>query len=144
MIWTQITSKCRQSAFWLALIAGLVCLSLVHSDAQPEQTVEVTIRNSSFIANQAPLQLMVPTRITIRNEDQIRHNFSSRVLERGPTRVEHDGVTSYGRGIEGVFLDSNKEVNIRFTIETPGRYEFRCSIHPGMKGEILLLSVSAV
>ena len=43
-------------------------------------SVEVTTRNSSFIANQTPLQLMVPTRITIRNEDPIRHNFSSRVL----------------------------------------------------------------
>ncbi len=80
MVWTQITSKCRRSVFRLALIAGLVCLSLGHSDAQPEQSVEVTTRNSSFIANQTPLQLMVPTRITIRNEDPIRHNFSSRVL----------------------------------------------------------------
>jgi plastocyanin len=35
-------------------------------------------------------------------------------------------------------------VAIRFTIENPGRYEFRCSIHPKMRGELLLLNVGAV
>jgi plastocyanin len=30
------------------------------------------------------------------------------------------------------------------TIGRPGRYEFKCSIHQNMKGELLLLNVEAV
>jgi plastocyanin len=60
------------------------------------------------------------------------------------TKVESGGITSYGRGIEGVFLDPKRDVMIRFTLDRPGRYEFRCSIHPTMKGELLLLNVEAV
>jgi plastocyanin len=60
------------------------------------------------------------------------------------TKVESGGVISYGRGIGGVFLDSKRDAMIRFMLERPGRYEFRCSIHPSMKGELLLLNVEAV
>ena len=60
------------------------------------------------------------------------------------TKVESGGIISYGRGIEGVFLDSKRDAVIRFTLDRPGRYEFKCSIHPNMKGELLLLNVEAV
>ncbi len=111
---------------------------------QTEQTVEITIHNYTFVTKQAPLQLNVPTVISIKNEDQVRHDFGSLVFQRTMTRVEHDGVIGYGRGVDGVFLDPGREATIRFTIERPGRYEFRCSIHPDMKGELLLLSAGAV
>jgi hypothetical protein len=60
------------------------------------------------------------------------------------TRVESEGIVSYGRGIGGLFVDGKKAALIRFTMERPGRHEFRCSIHPNMKGELLLLNVEAV
>jgi plastocyanin len=41
-------------------------------------------------------------------------------------------------------VDPKREAVIRFNMERPGRHEFRCSIHPNMKGELLLLSVEAV
>jgi plastocyanin len=43
-----------------------------------------------------------------------------------------------------VFVDSNAGAVIRFTVKRPGRYEFKCSIHPDMKGELLLLNIQAV
>ena len=61
-----------------------------------------------------------------------------------PTKVETDGVSSYGKGIGGVFLDAKRRAVIRFTMDRPGRHEFRCSIHPNMKGELLLMTVEAV
>jgi plastocyanin len=61
-----------------------------------------------------------------------------------PTKVETDGVSSYGKGIGGVFLDPKRRAVIRFTMDRPGRHEFRCSIHPNMKGELLLMTVEAV
>jgi len=111
---------------------------------QGEQVVEVTIKEYTFVTRQVPLQLNVPTVIEIRNEDAVRHDFGSRMFDGALTRVESGGVVSYGRGIGGVFLDPARSASIRFTIERPGRYEFRCSLHTNMKGEILLMSVGAV
>jgi plastocyanin len=60
------------------------------------------------------------------------------------TEVEAGGVLTYGRGIGGVFVDPNDGAAIRFTVKRPGRYEFKCLIHPDMRGELLLLNIQAV
>lgn len=111
---------------------------------QSEQVVDVTIKDFKFVTKQVPLRLGAPTVIVIRNEDGERHDFGSTMFEGIPTVVENGGVLSYGRGINGVMLDAKRETTIRFTMERPGRHEFKCSIHPNMKGELLLLSVEAV
>jgi plastocyanin len=125
----------------LGLLAGA---SLRHANGQAEQRIEITIKDFTFMTRQMPLQLATPTVITIRNEDAVRHDFGSVVFDGTPAQVESGGVISYGRGIGGVFLDPDRTAHIRFTIDRPGRYEFRCSIHPDMKGEILLMNVGAV
>lgn len=139
--------ECSRSTQWLRGAALGSCLSLAvlaPVSAQQEQRIEVTIKDFAFVTRQIPLMLDVPTLITIKNEDAVRHDFGSAVFQRSMTRVESGGVISYGRGVEGVFLDPGRETAIRFTIERPGKYEFKCSIHPNMKGELLLLSVGAV
>lgn len=128
----------------LLTVAGLLTGLFVPTGAQTEQVVEVTIKDSTFLTKQMPLQLNVPTLILVRNEDEIRHDFGSSMFQRTMTRAESGGVIPYGRGIEGVYLDPGKEVSLRFTIERPGRFEFTCSIHPQMKGELLLLTVGTV
>ena len=123
------------------LVAGLFS----HSVAQPEQRIDVVIQDYTFVlAKQIPLRLGVPTAISIRNVDGERHDFGSAMFDGISTKVESGGVISYGRGIGGVFLDSKRDAVIRFTLDRPGRFEFRCSIHPTMKGELLLLNVEAV
>jgi hypothetical protein len=117
---------------------------LTQADALTEQRVEVTIKDFTFVVKQVPLQLNTPILISIRNEDQVRHDFGSSVFQGNPTEVESDGVISYGSGIQGVFLNPTGEAMIRMTIGRPGRYEFKCSIHQNMKGELLLLNVEAV
>lgn len=127
------------------LIAGCLVLGPgSQTDAQTEQRVDVTIRDFTFVATQAPLMLNVPVVITVHNEDGERHDFRSPIFQGISTRVETGGVITYGRGIGGVFVDPNGNAVIRFTAKRPGRYEFRCSIHPKMKGEIFLLNVEAV
>ena len=123
-------------------VAGLWADLPVRS--QSEQTVEVVIKDSTFITKQSVLRLGLPTTITISNEDTRRHDFGSTMFEGIPTKIEKDGVSVYGRGLGGVMLDARREAVIRFTMERPGRHTFRCSIHPEMQGELLLLSAEAV
>ncbi|MBX3303890.1 MAG: cupredoxin domain-containing protein [Nitrospira sp.] len=112
--------------------------------AQSEQVVEVTIKDFRFVTKQNALRLGFPTVIKVRNEDAERHDFSSTMFEGIPTQIEKDGVIVYGRGVGGVFLDSKRDATIRFDMARPGRHVFRCSIHPTMSGELLILSAEAV
>lgn len=126
-------------------LAGCFVLALcTQGGAQAEQRIEVTIEDFTFVTKQVPLRLGVPTVITIKNMDPERHDFGSTMFDGIPTKIESEGVVSYGKGIGGVFLDAKKGATIRFNMERPGRHEFRCSIHPNMKGELLLLNVEAV
>lgn len=111
---------------------------------QSEQVVDVTIKDFKFVTKQPTLRLGMATAIRIHNEDGERHDFGSTMFEGIPTQVEKDGVVVYGRGISGLFLDPKRDAAIRFNLSRPGRHEFRCSIHPNMKGEFLLLNVEAV
>ena len=126
------------------LLGCLLLVGVAQVDAQPEQHVEVSIKDYTFRTTQMPLQLNASTVIRVRNDDGVRHDFGSTIFQNSSTRVENRGVITYGDHIGGVFLDPGQEVTIRFVIERPGRYQFQCSIHPDMKGEILLLSVGAV
>lgn len=126
------------------LAVGIAVSGFLQADAQMEQRVNVTIKDFKFATTQVPLRLGVPIVITIRNDDGERHDFGSSMFEGVPTQVESAGIISYGRGIAGVFIDPKRTTEIRFTMDRPGRHEFRCSIHPTMKGELLLLSVEAV
>jgi cupredoxin-like protein len=127
-------------------MAGCLVVGLfAHAGAQSEQRIDVTIQDYTFVlTKQIPLRLGVATVISIRNVDRERHDFGSSMFNGISTKVESGGTTSYGRGIEGVFLEPKRDAVIRFTLDRPGRYEFRCSIHPTMKGELLLLNVEAV
>lgn len=126
-------------------MAGCLVVGLfAQSAAQPEQRIDVMIKDFTFVTKQFPLRLGVPTVISVRNVDPERHDFGSSMFDGTSTKVESAGVISYGRGIGGVFLDPKRDAVIRFTLDRPGRYEFRCSIHPTMKGELLLLNVEAV
>jgi hypothetical protein len=112
--------------------------------AQSEQVVDVTIKDFRFVTKQGVLHLGLPTVIKVRNDDGERHDFGSTVFEGIPTQIEKDGIIVYGRGVAGVFLDPKRDATIRFDMTRPGRHVFRCSIHPTMSGELLLLSVEAV
>ncbi len=112
--------------------------------SQSEQVVEVTIKDFKFVTKQGVLRLGFPSVIKVTNDDAERHGFGSTMFGGMPTQIEHDGVVVYGRGVDGVLLDPKRNASIRFTISRPDRLEFRCSIHPNMTGELLLLSVEAV
>ncbi len=135
MLGTVLSVACLA---WVSWVYGGILL------AQSEQVVEVTIKDYRFVTKQSTLRLGFPTVIKVRNEDAERHDFSSTMFEGIPTQIEKDGVIVYGRGLGGVFLGPKREATIRFDMTRPGRHAFRCSIHPTMGGELLLLSAEAV
>ena len=132
----------------LGLVFSLPGVMDGHGDAatvaQSEQVVEVTIKDYKFVTKQGPLRLGLPTVIKVRNEDAERHDFGSTMFEGLSVKIEKDGVIVYGRGLSGVFLDPKRDAIVRFDLTRPGRHEFRCSIHPTMSGELLILSTEAV
>ncbi|WP_455378184.1 hypothetical protein [Petrachloros mirabilis] len=131
-----------------AIVIGAIAIAglggAVPVQSQSEQVVEVVIKNFTFVTKQSALRLGLPTVIKILNDDAERHDFGSTMFEGIPTKVEEGGVIVYGRGLGGVMLDPKRNAVIRFNMERPGKYSFRCSIHPNMKGELLLLSAEAV
>jgi hypothetical protein len=113
--------------------------------AQDEErgTIEVVIRNSTFVYQARILRVDEQAVIVVRNADTIQHGFTSAAIAEFDARVETDGVVTYGKGIKGLYLDSGQEVRIRFTPTRPVKMSFRCDLHPAMTGEIVFLSVSA-
>jgi plastocyanin len=110
--------------------------------AAQEQRVELIIRDSAFLLSQpAPMRLGLPTVIILRNQDIIRHGFTSPMLIGLVVHGEGEGVVSYGKGVEGFYVDPGKTLIIRFTTERPGSFSFRCDLHTQMKGELFLLEV---
>ena len=129
----------------MVAVTGLIVLfGSTPVESESEQVVEVVIKDFTFMTKQGALRLGLPTLIKVRNEDSERHDFGSTMFEGIATKIEKDGVIVYGRGLGGVMLDPKRDSSIRFNMERPGRYKFQCSIHPSMKGELLLLSVEAV
>ena len=114
------------------------------SNAQFLQEVQVTIEGYTFRTTQTPLQLNTEIMIHIKNMDDVRHDFGSHMFQNTLTHVESKGVVTYGNGLEGVYIDPGQEASIRLILDHPGRFQFQCSIHKDMKGEILLLTVDAV
>lgn len=133
------------------IVIGIVCLpSLfpsVHLSvlaAQESAKVEIVIRNFTFEFQGGALRPNEPGTITLRNQDKVKHGFTSKLLEELDVQVEAAGVTTYGKGIKGVYINPGETVQIHFIPNRPGKFSFRCDIHPNMKGELLLLSVGAV
>jgi len=143
-----MTHEPHRVQWWLlGTVLSVVCVAWIYGGillAQSEQTVDVTIKDYKFVTKQGTLRLGFPTVIKVRNEDGERHDFSSTMFEGIPTQIEKEGVIVYGRGVGGVLLDPKQEATIRFDMTRPGRHVFRCSIHPTMSGELLLLSAEAV
>ncbi len=137
--WGRGLKRIGMATFGLLLMGGALL-----SNAQSQQEVNVTIEGYKFLTSQMPLQLHTDTVIRVKNLDNVRHDFGSQMFLNTLTHVESDGVVTYGKGVEGAYLDPGQEASFRLTLNQSGRFQFECSIHQDMKGEILLLTVDAV
>jgi plastocyanin len=136
--------ECLFRRVWGLFIGFFLLGGMSATSAQPLQEVKVTIEGYTFQTTQMPLQLETETIIYITNKDAVRHDFGSEMFLNTLTHVESKGVVTYGKGVEGVYLEPGQEASIRLMLNHSGRFQFQCSIHKEMKGEILLLTVDAV
>ena len=127
------------------VVGGLMSLRLDRSalaQAPTDQRVEIVIRDSAFeVMRPSPVRPGLPTVIVLRNQDIVRHGFTSQMLVGILVTGEGEGVATYGKGVEGFYVDPGKTLVIRFTNDRPGKYSFRCDLHPNMKGELYALEV---
>ena len=112
--------------------------------AQPGdvQRIEITMQEYAFVLGKpGTVRLGTPTAIILRNQDIVRHGFTAPVFAQLSLSVEGEGVSAYGTGIEGVYVDPGKTLVIYFTPERGGNYSFRCDLHQQMKGELYTLEL---
>ena len=110
----------------------------------PEQRLEIVMRDYDFqVLKPAPIRSGMPTVIIIRNQDIVRHGFYSAMLQGILVQGEGEGVAAYGKGIEGFYVEPGKTLVLRFNNQRPGKYSFRCDLHPNMKGEAYVMDVPA-
>ena len=141
----------RNSASLLTYVLILVVLSVIlglsTSMAQlpADQRVDIVIRDNAFeVMRPAPVRPGLATVIIVRNQDIVRHGFASQMLMGMLVHGEGEGVATYGKGVEGFYIDPGKTLVIRFINDRPGKYTFRCDLHPNMKGELYALEVPTV
>ena len=131
----------------LALVTPLLILDgwLFNLAQAVEVEIELTIRQSQYFKTKwAPPPENSSVVLTIKNEDDIRHGFTSQLFQDLLVRTLSDGVQVYGKGIGGLYLDPGATIQLRFQVLRPGDYEFNCDLHPTMRGELLLLHVDVV
>ena len=101
------------------IFIAIVCLSVFFLFAHPftltaqENTkVEIVIRNSTFEFQGGALRPNVPGTIVLRNTDKVKHGFTSSFLQEFDVQVESAGVTTYGKGIKGVYIGPGETLQI--------------------------------
>lgn len=149
----MVERRRKISSFFSRGLVALACLVVFQAGpvqatdstaVAQEQRIEIVMRDSVFLLTKpAPIRPGLPTVIVLRNEDIIRHGFTSPMLFGLLVHAEGEGIASYGKGVEGFYVDPGKTLVIRFTTERPGSYPFRCDLHPQMKGEFFMLNVPA-
>ena len=116
----SITNGRRVAMLFILTVAVVAAVSANPALAPSQENAgkyEVTIDNFSF----SPTTLTVPTgtQVTWINRDDVPHT-----------------VVSTDNKFKSQALDTDEEFS--FTFESAGTYEYYCSVHPKMKGKIIV------
>jgi plastocyanin len=124
----RTTFKCMVWAGTLVVVAALMATTLavprraqaeaaaVKAEAKPQAW---TVKIDNFTFGPQRLTVKTGTTVTWRNEDDIPHT-----------------VASAARAFKSKALDTDDAYSFTFT--TPGIYEYFCSLHPHMRGTIVV------
>lgn len=133
LLWTVVSSNPKEARSQFQL------------QGTREQRIEIVIEDRAFIlAKGGPLQVGASLEIVLQNRDQVRHGFTSSMLNGLLVSGEDDQIATYGKGVEGFYVNPGKTLVIRFNAERPGSFPFHCDLHERMKGELYVLEVPTV
>ncbi|MEK6804936.1 MAG: cupredoxin domain-containing protein [Nitrospirota bacterium] len=119
--------------------------SQIQIQGSQEQRIEIVIEDRTFfLAKGGPIQIGTPIEIVLENRDKVRHGFTSSMLIGLLVSGEDDQIVTYGKGVEGFYVNPGKTLVIRFSTERPGSFPFHCDLHERMKGELYVLEVPTV
>ena len=133
----------------IALLCTVVAPSPKEAQSQiqgsREQRIEIVIEDRTFfLAKGGLLEVGTPLEIVVENRDKVRHGFTSPMLIGLLVFGEDDQIVTYGKGVEGFYVNPGKTLVIRFTTERPGSFPFHCDLHERMKGELYVLEVLTI
>ena len=130
----------------LTLLLATLAASAGDASAQPQpiqhQRIEIVIQDKTFfLGSSVPIQVGQSIELTVRNQDHVRHGFASASLLGLLVSGEDDQIVTYGKGVEGFYVNPGKTLIIRINADRPGSMPFHCDLHEHMKGELYVLEV---
>ena len=130
----------------ITLLLATVAAGARDASSQPQaikqQRIEIVIQDKTFLLSSAvPIQVGQSIELIVRNQDHVRHGFASASLLGLLVSGEDDQIVTYGKAVEGFYVNPGKTLIIRFDAERPGSIPFHCDLHEHMKGELYVLEV---
>jgi FtsP/CotA-like multicopper oxidase with cupredoxin domain len=130
----------------ITLLLATLAASAGDASSQPqaiqEQRIEIVIQDGRFfLGNAVPIQVGQTIEVVVRNHDHVRHGFASASLLGLLVSGEDDQIVTYGKGVEGFYVNPGKTLIIRIDAKRPGSIPFHCDLHEQMKGELYVLEV---
>lgn len=111
------------------------------SQPEPERQIEIAIRDYKYVMIKSEaIRMGTPTVITVRNEDTVTHGFVTSMFVGLSVQAE-GGIPVSANGKAGFHVDPGNILTIRFSPDRLGTLDFRCDIHPDMKGELLYIEI---
>ncbi|HEX5479603.1 MAG TPA: cupredoxin domain-containing protein [Dehalococcoidia bacterium] len=90
------------------------------SASDRQGAIEVTYKDVAVVQKQIAVKAGEPVRIVVDNKDVVYHDFDVK-----------------GQEIN-IGLNPKESKIVAFTIATPGSYTYRCTVHPEMKGTLVV------
>jgi len=141
-------SRVRTRVNVLALLLVALAANAGDASSQPQPTqqqrIEILIQDGMFILEKSvPIQVGQTIELIVRNRDSVRHGFVSASLLGLFVSGEDDQIMTYGKGVEGFYVNPGKTLIIRIEAERPGSIPFHCDLHKHerLKGELYVLEV---
>ena len=144
---TELNRSCARLILIIVVLATLTASpgDASSTPASTQQRIEIVIQNKQFfLKSSAPIQVGQRIELIVRNDDSVRHGFASAGLRGLSVSGEDEQIVTYGKGIEGFYVNTGKTLTIRIDAERPGAIPFHCDLHEHMKGELYVLEVPTV
>ncbi|MDE3244291.1 MAG: cupredoxin domain-containing protein [Nitrospirota bacterium] len=141
-------SRVRTHVSVIALLLAALAASAGDASSQlqlvQQQRIEILIQDGTFLLEKSvPIQVGQTIELIVRNHDPVRHGFVSASLLGLFVSGEDDQIMTYGKGVEGFYVNPGKTLIIRIEAERPGSIPFHCDLHrhERLKGELYVLEV---